>query len=74
VQVAQPEDALVAAVRERLPDVAKLCQVNDELVFHHDAFAADYQEEDLKLLGMAIKFAGLNGKTAHILGNKRETV
>jgi hypothetical protein len=29
---------------------------------HLDAFAADYQEEEYRLIGMAIKFAGICGK------------
>jgi hypothetical protein len=41
---------------------------------HQDAFAADYQEEEYRLLGMAIKFAGICGKEVHIAGRNRETV
>jgi hypothetical protein len=32
------------------------------VLLHQDAFAADYQEDEYKLLGMAIKYAGLRGK------------
>jgi hypothetical protein len=44
------------------------------VVLHQDAFAADYQEDEYKLLGMAIKFAGLHGKEVRIVGKNRETV
>ena len=29
---------------------------------HQDAFAADYQEEEYRLIGLAIKFAGISAK------------
>jgi hypothetical protein len=41
---------------------------------HEDAFAADYQEEKYRLIGMAIKFAGICGKEVRIHGRNRETV
>jgi hypothetical protein len=41
---------------------------------HQDAFAADYQEEEYRLLGMAIKFAGICGKEVQIVGTNRRTV
>jgi hypothetical protein len=44
------------------------------VVLHQDAFAADYQDDEYKLLGMAIKFAGLYGKEIRIVGKNRETV
>ena len=47
----------------KLPEFAKACADDTELVLlHQDAFAADYQEDEYKLLGMAIKYAGLRGK------------
>jgi hypothetical protein len=41
---------------------------------HQDAFAADYQEDEYRLIGMAIKFAGICGKEIRIHGRNRETV
>jgi hypothetical protein len=32
------------------------------VIMHQDAFAADYQEEEYRLIGMAIKFAGTAAK------------
>jgi hypothetical protein len=31
-------------------------------------FAADYQEDEYMLLGMAIKYAGLRGKEVRVIG------
>ena len=40
-----------------------MCADESELVMlHQDSFAADYQEDEYMLLGMAIKYAGLRGK------------
>jgi hypothetical protein len=41
---------------------------------HQNAFAADYQDEEYRLLGMAIKVAGIYGKEIHIIGRNREIV
>jgi hypothetical protein len=52
----QRESSLIAAIRRRLPEFAKACADDTELVLlHQDASAADYQEEEYTLLGMAIK-------------------
>jgi hypothetical protein len=75
VEVAQREDALAAEVKERLPDFVAYChsQVNT-IILHQDAFAVGYQEDELRLLGMAIKYAGINGKEVRIVGSNRDTV
>ena len=44
------------------------------IIFHQDAFAADYQPSEFSLLGMAIKYAGLMGKEVRIIGKNRATV
>jgi hypothetical protein len=41
---------------------------------HQDAFAADYQEEEYRLIGLAIKFAGICGKEVRVIGTNRQTV
>jgi hypothetical protein len=38
---------------------------------HQDAFAADYQEDEYALLGMAIKYAGLRGKEVRVIKNRQ---
>jgi len=65
---------LIATVRTRLPDFAKMCADDAELVsLHQDAFAADYQEDEYMLLGMAIKYAGLRGKEVRVIGRNRSS-
>ena len=59
----QRESSLIAIIRKKLPEFAKASADDTELVLlHQDAFAADYQEDEYMLLGMAIKYAGLRGK------------
>ncbi len=38
------------------------------LIMHQDAFAADYQDSELYLLGAAIKYAGEQGVVINIIG------
>jgi hypothetical protein len=44
----QRESSLIATIRTKLPEFAKACADDTELVLlHQDAFAADYQEDEL---------------------------
>lgn len=71
----QPEANLIAGIRTKLPDFAKVCADETELMLlHQDAFAADYQEDEYRLLGMAIKYAGLRGKEVRVIGKNRSTL
>ena len=71
----QREANLIATVRTRLPDFAKMCADDTELVMlHQDSFAADYQDNEYMLLGMAIKYAGLRGKEVRVIGRNRSTL
>jgi hypothetical protein len=71
----QRESSLIATTRRKLPEFAKACVDDTELVLlHQDAFAADYQEDEYMLLGMAIKDAGLRGKEVHVIGKNRSTL
>jgi hypothetical protein len=68
----QRESSLIATIRKNLPDFAKACADDPELVLlHQDAFAADYQEDEYALPGMAIKYAGLRGKEVRVIGKNR---
>lgn len=68
----QRESNLIATIRKALPDFARMCADGSELVMlHQDAFAADYQEDEYTLLGMAIKYAGLRGKEVRVIGENR---
>ena len=69
------ESSLIATIRKNLPDFAKACADDTELVLlHQDAFAGDYQEDEYLLLGMAIKYAGLRGKEVRVIGKNRSTL
>jgi hypothetical protein len=71
----QKEAALAAKIKDLLPDFVRACRANDDVVIiHQDSFAADYQDDEYALLGMAIKFAGLYGKEVRIIGTNRETL
>jgi hypothetical protein len=70
----QRESNLIATVRKTHPKFAKGCADEAELVLlHQDAFAADYQEDECTLLGMAIKYAGLRGKEVRVIGKNRSS-
>jgi hypothetical protein len=67
------ENALIATIRAK-PDFARMCADDSELVMlHQDTFAADYQEDEYTLLGMAIKYAGLRGKEVRVIGRNRSS-
>jgi hypothetical protein len=75
-ELAKKEASLIAAIEKMLSDFARACraQATPVVIMHQDAFAADYQEEEYRLMGMAIKFAGICGKEVHIIGTNRHTV
>lgn len=71
----QRESDLIATIRKKLPEFAKACADDTELVLlHQDAFAADYQEGEYMLLGMAIKYAGVRGKEVRVIGKNRSSL
>jgi hypothetical protein len=70
----QRESSLIAIIRKKLPEFVKACADDTELVLlHQDAFAADYQDDEYTLLGMAIKYAGLRGKEVRVIGKNRSS-
>ena len=71
----QRESSLIATICTKLPEFAKACADDTELVLlHQDAFAADYQEDEYTLLGMAIEYAGLRGKEVRVVGKNRSSL
>jgi len=73
-ELKQKEAGLSAETRRLLPDFVRSCLKNEDVVIiHQDSFAAEYQQEEYALLGMAVKFAGLHGKEIRIIGTNRET-
>jgi hypothetical protein len=75
-ETAKKEAILIAAIEKMLPDFARTCrnQETPVVIMHQDSFAADYQEDEYRLMGMAIKFAGICGKEVRIIGTNRQTV
>ena len=62
-------------VQDQLPQLTKMVKKEaDVVMMHQDAFAADYQADELLLLGAAIKYIGMSGKEIHIIGDNRETL
>jgi hypothetical protein len=73
-EVREKQAALSEHIQHLLPDFAKSCGENeDAIILHQDSFAADYQQVEYALLGMAIKFARLYGKEGRIIGTNRDT-
>jgi hypothetical protein len=74
-EVMQRQSNLVRRIQNSLPDFVKACAADvDTVLLHQDAFAAAYQEDEYALLGMAVKYAGLCGKEARVIGKNRQTV
>lgn len=74
-EISDKKKVLMETVEGLLPDFVQSCrQSNDLVVIHQDSFAADYQEDEYRLLGMAIKVAGIFGKKLRIIGKNRETL
>src|SRR6266704_2855755 len=70
----QRESNLIATIRKKLPDFARMCADDAEYVLlNQDAFAADYQDDEYALLGMAIKYAGFRGKEVRVIGRNRSS-
>jgi hypothetical protein len=65
--------ALKDEVEARLPQMAEMCVAPVEgVIFSQDAFAAGFQEDEYRLLGMAIKYIGLAGKDITIAAHKED--
>jgi hypothetical protein len=66
------------AVKTQLPDfikaVEKMKTEGGVVIMHQDAFASDYQDNELYLLGAAIKYAGEHGVDITITGRNSETL
>jgi hypothetical protein len=74
-EIMQRQSKLVNRIQNTLPDFVKACAADvDMVVLHQDAFAANYQDDEYMLLGMAIKYAGLCGKEIRVIGKNRQTV
>jgi hypothetical protein len=43
------------------------------MMLHQDAFAGGYHDDEYRLLGMAVKYAGLHGVNVRVVGKNHET-
>jgi hypothetical protein len=69
------ESSLIDTISRKLPEFVKACAAEAEhVLLHQDSFAADYQEDEYALLGMAIKYAGLRGIEVRVIGKNRQTL
>jgi hypothetical protein len=68
-ELARRKSHLIAIVEQELPDFARMCRDSgaDLVLIHQDAFATSLHEDEYKLLGMAIKFAGIHNKHVQII-------
>lgn len=65
---------LRATMVQELPQFCEAVKAGvDVLVIHQDAFASGYDVKEYILLGMAIKYAGLYGRTVQMHGTNHET-
>lgn len=68
------EELITREIPDFIETIKNAEEENIDVILHQDAFAADYQYEEFFLLGAAIKYAGLHGRTLHIIGTNRETL
>jgi hypothetical protein len=50
-----------------------LAEPTDQDDRYAENIPADYQEDEYRLLGMAIKYAGLRGKEVRVIGKNRSS-
>lgn len=78
-EIAERKEKLILDIKEKLPSFYEMVEEVrkdklNKIYLHQDAFAADYQEEEYSLLGMAIKYAGMYGIQIIIDGSNRDTL
>jgi hypothetical protein len=75
-ETAKKEAILIAAIEKMLPDFARTCRSQETpvVIMHQDAFASDYQEDEYRLMGMAISLLVSAAKKSASLGTNRQTV
>lgn len=77
-KVTKLENELNEEISNKLPEfkqmVGKAFKEESPVLLHQDSFAADYQQDEYKLLGKAIKFAGMVGVEVIMVGSNRETL
>jgi hypothetical protein len=72
-------EKIVNLIESELTDYKEMIQAakkekETKILLHQDAFASDYSDKELMLLGSAIKYAGLHGIAVEIMGVNGETI
>jgi hypothetical protein len=69
-QRTEREACLTHSVQKSLPGFADACNAEvDEVILDQGAFAVEYQDDEYRLLGMAIKYAGLRHKHVRVIAS-----
>jgi hypothetical protein len=72
-ELGEKEDRLSGKIEHSLPDFAKSCGKNEDvIILRRASFAADYRHAEYALLSIARKFAGLCGKEVRIIRSDNE--
>lgn len=66
-------EQLIRVIERDYPDLCRALAQVDVLTVHQDSYAAGYHADEYALLGMTVKYAGLQGKTVLINGQNGET-
>ena len=73
--IEERKEDLKEEIERKLPKFKRMIKINaDNIIFHQDAWAGDYQFEEYILLGKVIKYIGLTGKNITIVGKKQKTL
>jgi len=67
------ETKVITVIEKMLPEFARACRAHDPpvVIMHADAWAADDQEEEYRLMGLAIKYAGICGQPVRVIATKQ---
>ena len=69
-EIMQREAHLIREIQQKLPNFVKACADDVEVVvLHQDAFAADYRDDEYRLLGMARQIRWRSGR--HLISHFR---
>lgn len=66
--ISKNKKRMIECIEKHLPQFKEMCkQEADVILLHQDAFATNYQAQEMKILGKAIKYAGMHGKEVRII-------
>lgn len=66
------EQEIINIVKNELPELSKMGEGKaNNVILTQDAFAEDYQEDEFRLFGIALKYLGLCKKTITIIPSSK---